>query len=158
MGEYLDIWYVNMMWNKLSSINIGDKLSICGNTLHIEKNTPLLPIKRRYYGNKRTDIYIFFENLFYHTIQHFESNNHVKHGVESYKLNIIKGFNGLLNVRQTYSDDIDFISTINSKLEKINKLTKYYEYEDEYKEFNEIKNKIIFYNESNESNESNEIN
>ena len=40
-NNYLNIWHLNSMWSLLGSISSGDKFSIKGNLLTIEKNHPL---------------------------------------------------------------------------------------------------------------------
>ena len=43
--NYLDIWYLNSVWSLLSSISCGDKISVKGNLVIIEKNLPFLWMK-----------------------------------------------------------------------------------------------------------------
>lgn len=140
----LDVWNLNSLWKLLSSIKNGDKLSIRGNLIEIDRDTPLLFLKRKYYGDKRTDIFNFVDYLFEITEHHLKNENHVLKSVESFKRNIINGIKGLLNLKETYNDDNSFLSSFYSSLEKISLLKKYYnEKEPEFNLFIDIESKII---------------
>tara|TARA_B100000401_G_C52784892_1_gene710285 strand:- start:512 stop:994 length:483 start_codon:yes stop_codon:yes gene_type:complete len=140
----LDVWNLNSLWKLLSSIKNGDKLSIRGNLIEIDRDTPLLFLKRKYYGDKRTDIFNFVDYLFEITEHHLKNENHVLKSVESFKRNIINGIKGLLNLKETYNDDNSFLSSFYSSLEKISLLKKYYnEKEPEFDLFIDIESKII---------------
>jgi hypothetical protein len=141
-SNFLNIWDLNTTWSILSSINEGDKLSISGNQVLIEKNTILLGLKRTYYGDKRGDVYKLIDILLEYTIYHFKNNNHKKEKVQSFKTNIIAGLTGLMNLRGTYGYDSRFLASFNSKLEKISQLKVYFEVnigENDYEE-NEFEN------------------
>jgi hypothetical protein len=125
-NNLLDIWELNSLWSLLSSINGGDKLCIRGNSVTIEKSTPTLGIRRTYYGDKREDVFPFIRNLLHFTQVHFNENNHIKYGVESFKINIISGLMGLLNLRETYKNDVSFLTNFKSIMEQISKLYEYF--------------------------------
>jgi hypothetical protein len=149
-NNLLDIWELNSLWSLLSSINGGDKLCIRGSSVTIEKNTPTLSIRRTYYGDKREDVYPFIRNLLHFTQVHFRDNTHLKYGVESFKINIISGLMGLLNLRETYKNDIRFLTNFKSIMEQISKLYEYFPNDDddssnvsEYMLLQEVRKKIF---------------
>ena len=143
-SNLLDVWNLNSLWKLLSSIKNGDKLSIRGNLIEIDRDTPLLFLKRKYYGDKRSDIFNFVDYLFEITEHHLKNENHVLKSVDSFKRNIIDGIRGLLNLKETYKDDNSFLSSFYSSLERISLLKKYYnEKEPEYNLFIDIESKII---------------
>ena len=121
-SNLLDVWNLNSLWKLLSSIKNGDKLSIRGNLIEIDRDTPLLFLKRKYYGDKRSDIFNFVDYLFEITEHHLKNENHVLKSVDSFKRNIIDGIRGLLNLKETYKDDNSFLSSFYSSLEKISLL------------------------------------
>jgi len=143
-SNLLDVWKLNSLWKLLSSIKNGDKLSIRGNLIEIDRDTPLLFLKRKYYGDKRSDIFNFVDYLFEITEHHLKNETHVLKSVESFKRNIIDGIKGLLNLKETYKDDNSFLSSFYSSLERISLLKKYYnEKEPEYNLFIDIESKIV---------------
>tara|TARA_Y100000389_G_scaffold78169_1_gene74973 strand:- start:738 stop:1229 length:492 start_codon:yes stop_codon:yes gene_type:complete len=143
-SNLLDVWNLNSLWKLLSSIKNGDKLSIRGNLIEIDRDTPLLFLKRKYYGDKRSDIFNFVDYLFEITEHHLKNETHVLKSVESFKRNIIDGIKGLLNLKETYKDDNSFLSSFYSSLERISLLKKYYnEKEPEYNLFIDIESKIV---------------
>tara|TARA_B100000029_G_C17440079_1_gene911126 strand:- start:344 stop:943 length:600 start_codon:yes stop_codon:yes gene_type:complete len=144
--NYLDIWYLNSVWSLLSSISSGDKISIKGNLVTVEKNHPFLWMKRKYNGDSRVDVYQLIDNLFTMSEYHLKENGHVNKNVTSFKYNIILGIQGLLNLRDTYIDDNRFLSIFNSSLEKIKILKKYYKEEDEINQFTGLEGKIFINN------------
>ena len=143
-SNLLDVWNLNSLWKLLSSIKNGDKLSIRGTLIEIDRGIPLLFLKRKYYGDKRTDIFNFIDYLFEITEHHLKNENHVLKSVQSFKRNIIDGIKGLLNLKETYKDDNSFLSSFYSSLEKISLLKKYYNENDiEYNLFIDIESKIV---------------
>ena len=143
-SNLLDVWNLNSLWKLLSSIKNGDKLSIRGTLIEIHRGIPLLFLKRKYYGDKRTDIFNFIDYLFEITEHHLKNETHISKSVESFKRNIIDGIKGLLNLKETYKDDNSFLSSFYSSLEKISLLKKYYNENDiEYNLFIDIESKII---------------
>ena len=92
-SNLLNIWNLNSLWKLLSSITNGDKLSIRGNLITIDKDTTMLWLKRKYYGDKRTDVFNFINNLIDMTEYHFKEKNNIKQNVESFKQNILLGLN-----------------------------------------------------------------
>lgn len=122
----LDIWNLNSLWQIIASIKIGDKISIRGNYISVDRNTPLLPLKRKFYGDSRDDIYQFVDYLFEITKYHLEQQNHIKQNVNSFLNNILNGIRALLNLRETYSDDIRFLAMFNSSLQKISLLNQFF--------------------------------
>jgi hypothetical protein len=143
-SNLLDVWNLNSLWKLLSSIKNGDKLSIRGNLIEIDRDTPLLFLKRKYYGDKRSDIFNFIDYLIEITEHHLKNENHILKSADSFKRNIIDGIKGLLNLKETYKDDNSFLSSFYSSLEKISLLKKYYkEKEPEYSLFVDVESKII---------------
>ena len=143
-SNLLDVWNLNSLWKLLSSIKNGDKLSIRGNLIEIDRDTPLLFLKRKYYGDKRSDIFNFIDYLIEITEHHLKNENHILKSADSFKRNIIDGIKGLLNLKETYKDDNSFLSSFYSSLEKISLLKKYYkEREPEYNLFVDVESKII---------------
>ena len=143
-SNLLDVWNLNSLWKLLSSIKNGDKLSIRGNLIEIDRDTPLLFLKRKYYGDKRSDIFNFVDYLIEITEHHLKNENHILKSADSFKRNIIDGIKGLLNLKETYKDDNSFLSSFYSSLEKISLLKKYYkEKEAEYNLFVDVESKII---------------
>lgn len=143
-SNLLDVWNLNSLWKLLSSIKNGDKLSIRGTLIEIHRGIPLLFLKRKYYGDKRSDIFNFIDYLFEITEHHLKNETHISKSVESFKRNIIDGIKGLLNLKETYKDDNSFLSSFYSSLEKISLLKKYYnENDSEYSLFIDIESKII---------------
>jgi len=143
-SNLLDVWNLNSLWKLLSSIKNGDKLSIRGNLIEIDRDTPLLFLKRKYYGDKRSDIFNFIDYLIEITEHHLKNENHILKSADSFKRNIIDGIKGLLNLKETYKDDNSFLSSFYSSLEKISLLKKYYkEKEPEYNLFVDVESKII---------------
>tara|TARA_B110000259_G_scaffold131427_1_gene148290 strand:+ start:2811 stop:3305 length:495 start_codon:yes stop_codon:yes gene_type:complete len=122
----LDIWNLNSLWRLLSSIQIGDKVSIRGNLITVDRNTTLLFLKRKYYGDKRSDLHQFISDLFEITEFHLKEENYKKKKVDSFLQNILNGIKALINLRETYCDDNRFLAIYNSSLEKISILKKYY--------------------------------
>ena len=145
-SNLLNIWNLNSLWKLLSSITNGDKLSIRGNLITIDKDTTMLWLKRKYYGDKRTDVFSFINNLIDMTEYHFKEKNNIKENVESFKQNILLGLNGLLELRSTYIDDARFLSLYDSELEKIKKIKQYFIENNENIKFEEIENKIFIKN------------
>jgi len=142
-SNLLDIWNLNSLWCLLSSIKVGDKISIRGNLISVDRNTPFLFLKRKYYGDKRDDLFQFVAYLFEITEHHLKEKNYIKKNVDSFLQNILNGIKALLNLRETYNDDIRFLSIFNSCLEKISLLKKYYkDNTDEYNIFLDIESKI----------------
>jgi len=144
--NYLDIWYLNSVWSLLSSICCGDKISVKGNLVVIEKNTPFLWMKRKFNGNSRNDVYQLVDNLFTMSEYHLKEKENVIKSVISFKSNIILGIRGLLNLRETYIDDNRFLSLFNSSLEKMKILRQYYHEENEVKLFEELEDQIFIKN------------
>lgn len=144
--NYLDIWYLNSVWALLSSISSGDKISIKGNLVTVEKNHPFLWMKRKYNGDSRVDVYQLIDNLFTMSEYHLKENEHINKNVTSFKYNIILGIQGLLNLRETYIDDNRFLSIFNSSLEKMKILKKFYKEEEEIKQFNGLEGQIFIIN------------
>jgi len=144
--NYLDIWYLNSIWSLLSSISSGDKISIKGNLVTIEKNHPFLWMKRKYNGDSRVDVYQLIDNLLTMSGYHLKEEEHINKNVSSFKYNIILGIQGLLNLRDTYIDDNRFLSIFNSSLEKIRILKKFYKEEEEIKQFNGLEGRIFIKN------------
>ena len=143
-SNLLDVWNLNSLWKLLSSIKNGDKLSIRGNLIQVDRNTSLLFLKRKYYGDKRSDIFNFVDYLIEITEHHLKNENHILKSADSFKRNIIDGIKGLLNLKETYKDDNSFLSSFYSSLEKISLLKKYYkEKEPEYNLFVDVESKII---------------
>jgi hypothetical protein len=143
-SNLLDVWNLNSLWKLLSSIKNGDKLSIRGNLIEIDRTKPLLFLKRKYYGDKRSDIFNFIDYLFEITEHHLKNETHILKSVHSFKRNIIDGIKGLLNIKETYKDDNSFLSSFYSSLEKISLLKQYYkEQEPEYNLFIDIESKIV---------------
>ena len=62
-NNYLNIWHLNSMWSLLGSISSGDKVSIKGNLLTVEKNHPFLCIKRKFNGDSRNDVFQLLNDL-----------------------------------------------------------------------------------------------
>lgn len=143
-SDLLDIWNLNSLWKYLASIKSGDKLSIRGNLIDIQKATPLLFLKRKYYGDSRNDIFSFIQTIFKYTDYHLKNENHIIKNVQSFKQNIINGIYGLINLIETYNDDNHFISIFNSNLEKISIIKKYFnDKEDEYESLIDLESKIF---------------
>jgi|TARA_B110000259_G_scaffold180575_2_gene221487 hypothetical protein len=138
----LDIWNLNSLWRLLSSIQVGDKVSIRGNLICVDRNTPFLFMKRKYYGDKREDLHQFITYLFEITEYHLKEENYVKKQVDSFLQNILSGIKSLINLRETYCDDVRFLAIYNSSLEKISILKKYYLDKDNYKVFLDIESNI----------------
>ena len=151
-SNLLDVWNLNSLWKLLSSIKNGDKLSIRGNLIEVDRNTPFLFLKRKYYGDKRSDIFNFVDYLFKITEHHLKHENNILKSVESFKRNIVNGIKGLLNLTDTYNDDNHFLSLFYSSLEKISLLKKFYnEKENEYSIFIDIESKIFIRDNNNET-------
>ena len=144
--NYLDIWYLNSVWSLLSSISSGDKISIKGNLVTVEKNHPFLWMKRKYNGDSRVDVYQLIDNLFTMSEYHLKEEEHISKNVTSFKYNIILGIQGLLNLRETYIDDNRFLSIFNSSLEKMKILKTFYKEEEEIKQFNGLEGQIFIKN------------
>jgi hypothetical protein len=159
-SNLLDIWNLNSLWKLLSSITIGDKLSIRGNLIEVNRNTPFLFLRRKYYGDTRSDIFNFVNYLFEITVYHLKDDNHIKESVDSFKRNIVTGIKGLLNLCETYNDDSRFLSLFNSSLEKFSLLKDYYnDKEIEYKYFQDLESKIFMIDTQNKNeNNKNENN
>jgi len=138
----LDIWNLNSLWRLLSSIQVGDKISIRGNLISVDRNTPFLFLKRKYYGDKRSDLHQFITYLFEITDFHLKEENYVKHNVDSFLINVLNGIKALINLRETYCEDVRFLAVYNSSLEKISILKKYYRNKDSYDIFLDIESKI----------------
>lgn len=147
-NNYLNIWHLNSMWSLLGSISSGDKVSIKGNLLTVEKNHPFLCIKRKFNGDSRNDIFQLLDDLFHMSDYHLKEQNDKKKDVHSFKFNIIYGLNGLLNLRNTYIDDSRFLSIFNSSLEKVKILKKYYIEENEIQKFTELEKQIFIKNDN----------
>ena len=143
-SNLLDIWNLNSLWRLLSSITVGDKISIRGTLIQVDRNTTFLFLKRKYYGDKRDDVHQFINYLFEITEYHLKEENHIKQNVDSFMQNILSGIRALLNLRETYNDDVRFLSIYNSSLEKISLLKKYYsKNNNELKVFQDIESKIF---------------
>lgn len=138
----LDIWNLNSLWRLLSSIQVGDKISIRGNLISVDRNTPFLFLKRKYYGDKRSDLHQFITYLFEITDFHLKEENYVKHNVDSFLLNVLNGIKALINIRETYCEDVRFLAIYNSSLEKISILKKYYRDKETYEMYLDIESKI----------------
>lgn len=138
----LDIWNLNSLWRLLSSIQVGDKISIRGNLISVDRNTPFLFLKRKYYGDKRSDLHQFITYLFEITDYHLKEENYVKHNVDSFLLNVLNGIKALINIRETYCEDVRFLAIYNSSLEKISILKKYYRDKETYEMYLDIESKI----------------
>lgn len=145
-NNYLNIWHLNSMWSLLGSISSGDKISIKGNLLTIEKNHPFLCIKRKFNGDTREDVFQLLSDLFNISDYHLKEENDVKNNVNSFKFNILYGITGLLNLRKTYIDDTRFLSIFNSSLEKIKIIKKYYTKDNELSKFSELEKQIFIKN------------
>lgn len=142
----LDIWNVNSLWRLLSSIQVGDKISIRGNLITVDRDTPFLFMKRKYYGDKRSDLHQFITYLFEITEYHLKEENYTKKNVDSFLHNVLNGIKALINLRETYCDDNRFLAIYNSSLEKISILKKYYRGKDIYEVFLDIESKICHIN------------
>ena len=142
----LDIWNLNSLWRLLSSIQVGDKVSIRGNLITVDRNTSFLFMKRKYYGDKRSDLHQFITYLFEITEYHLKEKNYIKKNVESFLHNVLNGIKALINLRETYCDDNRFLSIYNSSLEKISILKKYYIDNNDYEVFLDIESKICHIN------------
>lgn len=142
----LDIWNVNSLWRLLSSIQVGDKISIRGNLITVDRDTPFLFMKRKYYGDKRSDLHQFITYLFEITEYHLKEENYTKKNVDSFLHNVLNGIKALINLRETYCDDNRFLAIYNSSLEKISILKKYYRDKDSYEVFLDIESKICHIN------------
>lgn len=149
----LDIWSLNSIWNLLSCLNDGDKLSIQGNNISIQKNHFLTGFKRTMNGDSRRDIHKLIEDLINMSDYHLKEKTDNKERVENFRNNILKGIKGLINLKKTYSDDILFLSLFNSSLEQIKKLEKYFIFnetnivnEELIKKYREIENLIFIKN------------
>lgn len=138
----LDIWNLNSLWRLLSSIQVGDKISIRGNLISVDRNTPLLFMKRKYYGDKRSDLHQFITYLFEITEYHLKEQNYIKNNVDSFLINVLNGIKALINLRETYCEDVRFLAIYNSSLEKISILKKYYHNKNSYDIFLDIESKI----------------
>ena len=145
-NNYLDIWHLNSTWCLLGNVSAGDKLSIKGNLLTIEKHYPLLWIKRKINGDGRNDVYHLINDLFNMSEYHLREQNDIKKSVSNFKYNIIQGVIGLLNLRATYIDDVRFLSIFNSSLEKIKILKQFYVNENDLEHFQEIEKQIFIKN------------
>jgi hypothetical protein len=145
-NNYLDIWHLNSTWCLLGNVSAGDKLSIKGNLLTIEKHYPLLWIKRKINGDGRNDVYHLINDLFNMSEYHLREQNDIKKSVSNFKYNIIQGVIGLLNLRATYIDDVRFLSIFNSSLEKIKILKQFYVNENDLEHFHEIEKQIFIKN------------
>ena len=154
----LDVWNLNSTWNLLSSISSGDKLSIRGSLIVIDKNTPLLFLKRKYYGDKRENIFNLLNILFDKTLFHLKEQNDIKENNLSIRKNIISGLNGIICLRDTYNDDIRFLSLLNSLLEKIKKLEPYFKHHNTYNDYKLIESKILLEEIDENNNNSNNNN
>ena len=140
----LDVWNLNSLWRLISSITVGDKLSIRGNLVQIDRNTPFISFKRKYYGDKREDVHQFVTYLFEITEHHLKEETYIKKNVESFLQNILNGIKALINLRETYCDDVRFLAIYNSSLEKISLLKHYYKNKQiEYQVFLDIESKIF---------------
>ena len=144
--NYLDIWHLNSVWSLLSSISSGDKISIKGNLVNVEKNHPFLWIKRKYNGDSRVDVYQLINNLLKMSGYHLKEEEDINKNVTSFKFNILLGIQGLLNLRDTYIDDNRFLSIFNSSLEKMKILKIYYKEKEEIKLFNGLEREIFIKN------------
>lgn len=144
--NYLDIWYLNSVWSLLSSISCGDKISVKGNLVIIEKNHPFLWMKRKFNGNSRNDVFQLIDTLLTMSEYHLKERENIAKSVISFKTNIILGIKGLLNLRETYIDDNRFLSLFNSSLEKMKILRQYYNEEDEVKKFENLEDQIFIKN------------
>jgi len=145
-NNYLNIWHLNSMWSLLGSLSAGDKVSIKGNLLTIEKNTPFLWIKRKFNGDARNDVFQLLDDLFNMSNYHLKEDNDIKNNVSNFKFNILYGIDGLLNLRNTYIDDSRFLSIFNSSLEKLKILKKYYKKNNELNKFTELEKQIFVKN------------
>ena len=145
----LDIWNLNSLWRLLSSIQVGDKISIRGNLITVDRDTPFLFMKRKYYGDKRSDLHQFITYLFEITEYHLKEENYTKKNVDSFLHNVLNGIKALINLRETYCDDIRFLAIYNSSLEKISILKKYYRDKDSYEVFLDIESNICLKNSPN---------
>lgn len=145
----LDIWNLNSLWRLLSSIQVGDKVSIRGNLITVDRDTPFLFMKRKYYGDKRSDLHQFITYLFEITEYHLKEENYTKKNVDSFLHNVLNGIKALINLRETYCDDIRFLAIYNSSLEKISILKKYYRDKDSYEVFLDIESNICLKNSPN---------
>jgi hypothetical protein len=145
----LDIWNLNSLWRLLSSIQVGDKISIRGNLITVDRDTPFLFMKRKYYGDKRSDLHQFITYLFEITEYHLKEENYTKKNVDSFLHNVLNGIKALINLRETYCDDIRFLAIYNSSLEKISILKKHYRDKDSYEVFLDIESNICLKNSPN---------
>jgi hypothetical protein len=141
--NYLDIWSLNSTWNLLSCINFGDKLSIHGNQIEIQKNHMFLGLKRMYYGDSRKDIHKLIEDLINMSEYHLKEGTNDIEKVKNFRLNILKGLRGLINLKKTYNNDILFLSLFNSSLEQIKKIEQYYNEEELNEKYLELENLIF---------------
>ena len=98
-SNLLDIWNLNSLWCLLSSIKPGDKISIRGNLITVDRNTPFLFLKRKYYGDKRDDLFQFITYILEITEHHLKEQNYIKENVHSFLNNILNGIKALLNLR-----------------------------------------------------------
>lgn len=107
--------WVLARWSLLSRLRAGDKLSIQGDTVNIDKSSFFMGLKRSARGDTREALLSWIPQLVSSTKESFES-----FFIESYHDKMIqRGIRGLLTLRETYQSDVSFISKLEVCLDKI---------------------------------------
>ena len=107
----------------ISRLNKGDKINV--KNLYIQSNNFMNRISRSFINiDDRTNTLIFVNNTikkgFELFLKHIECNNPFDHIVcQNLLYDLKNSTNGLLNLKETYVDDIMFICKIDSLIEEI---------------------------------------
>jgi len=108
----------------ISRLNKGDKINV--KNLYIQSNNFINRISRSFFHiDDRTNTLMFINNTikkgFEFFSKHVENNNSFDNIVcQNLLYDLKNSTNGLLNLKETYSDDIMFICKIDSLIEEIN--------------------------------------
>lgn len=107
----------------ISRLNKGDKINV--KNLYIQPNNFINKISRSFiHIDDRTNTLIFVNNTikkgFDLFLQHIESNNSFDTILcQNILIDLKNAINGLLNLKETYGDDIMFVCKIDSLIEEI---------------------------------------
>jgi hypothetical protein len=108
----------------ISRLNKGDKINV--KNLYIQSNNFIDRVSRSFFHiDDRTNTLMFVNNTikkgFELFLKHIENNNPFDHILcQNLLYDLKNSTNGLINLKETYCDDIMFICKIDSLIEEIN--------------------------------------
>lgn len=117
----LDVIFINL--DNLSKINVGDKLTNDDKYITIDASY-VKPFTRWYYNTSRFTILNFINKILEESLKHLESLKRHKDdasGILWVKLiaKLKQTVNGLIKLRQTYSNDEDFVEKLDLTIKNL---------------------------------------